>query len=90
MASRHRPKGSSWASLWSDWALTFADLSHRPGAPTRFLSMSMAKDLLRRRQAGIAEVAERVGYSSASTFNVAFTRRVGVPPGRYARKQSQS
>jgi len=48
--------------------------------------MALAKDLLKRRQTGIAEVAERVGYSSASTFNVAFTRHVGVSPGRYARQ----
>jgi AraC-like DNA-binding protein len=33
----------------------------------------------------ITEVAERVGYSSASTFSTAFSRHVGQPPGRYAR-----
>ena len=46
--------------------------------------MALAQDLLRRRQGGIAEVAKRVGYGSASTFSVAFARHVGVPPGRYA------
>lgn len=50
--------------------------------------MALAKNLLRRREAGIAEVAERVGYSSASTFSVAFTRHVGMPPARYAREQA--
>lgn len=50
--------------------------------------MALAKDLLRRGQAGLAEVAERVGYSSAGTFNVAFTRHVGVTPGRFVRAQS--
>jgi AraC-like DNA-binding protein len=30
-------------------------------------------------------VAERVGYSSASTFSVAFARHVGQSPMRYAR-----
>ncbi len=35
----------------------------------------------------VAEVAERVGYSSASTFSVAFTRHVGRPPTHYAREQ---
>lgn len=57
-------------------------------APMEYLlgwRMALAKDLLRRREAGIAEVAERVGYSSASTFSVAFTRHVGMPPMRYAR-----
>lgn len=46
--------------------------------------MALAKDLLRARQGGVAEIAERVGYSSASTFSVAFTRTVGVPPSAYA------
>lgn len=47
--------------------------------------MALAKDLLRRGDADIAEVAERVGYGSASTFSTAFSRYVGQPPGRYAR-----
>ncbi len=47
--------------------------------------MAVARDLLRRDDCGIAEVAERVGYGSASTFSTAFTRHVGQPPGRYAR-----
>ncbi|WP_439586780.1 AraC family transcriptional regulator [Hydrogenophaga sp.] len=48
--------------------------------------MALAKDLLRRHDApAIAEVAERVGYSSASTFSTAFSRHVGEAPGRYAR-----
>ncbi|HSV39310.1 MAG TPA: AraC family transcriptional regulator [Nocardioidaceae bacterium] len=46
--------------------------------------MALAKDLLRRQALGIAEVAERVGYGSASTFSTAFSRHVGQPPGRYA------
>jgi AraC-like DNA-binding protein len=47
--------------------------------------MAIAKDLLRRREAGLTEVAERVGYGSASTFSTAFSRYVGQPPGRFAR-----
>ncbi|NYT73520.1 AraC family transcriptional regulator [Halomonas sp. QX-2] len=57
-------------------------------APMEYLltwRMALAKNLLRREKASIAEVASRVGYSSASTFSVAFTRHVGVPPARYAR-----
>ena len=46
--------------------------------------MAVAKDLLRRHDLGLAEVAERVGYGSASTFSTAFSRHVGQPPGRYA------
>ena len=48
--------------------------------------MAIAKDLLRRREAGLAEVAERIGYGSASTFSTAFSRHVGQPPSRYARQ----
>jgi AraC-like DNA-binding protein len=47
--------------------------------------MALAKDMLRRNEIDIAEVAERVGYGSASTFSTAFSRHVGQPPGRYAR-----
>lgn len=47
--------------------------------------MAVAKDLLRRQDCALAEVAERVGYGSASTFSTAFSRHVGQPPGRYAR-----
>ena len=48
--------------------------------------MALAKSLLRRKEGSVAEVAERVGYSSASTFSVAFTRYVGLPPTRYTRE----
>jgi AraC-like DNA-binding protein len=47
--------------------------------------MAVARDLLRRQDLALSEVAERVGYSSASTFSTAFSRHVGQPPGRYAR-----
>ena len=47
--------------------------------------MALAKNLLRARQLALAEVAERVGYGSASTFSTAFSRYVGQPPGRFAR-----
>jgi AraC-like DNA-binding protein len=51
--------------------------------------MVVAKDLLRRHDLGLAEVADRVGYGSASTFSTAFSRHVGRSPGRYAREGSQ-
>jgi transcriptional regulator GlxA family with amidase domain len=47
--------------------------------------MAVAKDLLRRQDLGISEIAERVGYGSASTFSTAFSRHVGQAPSRYAR-----
>jgi AraC-like DNA-binding protein len=46
--------------------------------------MTLAKDLLRGPRLPLVEVAERVGYSSASTFSTAFARHVGQPPGRFA------
>ncbi len=57
-------------------------------APMEYLlawRMAVARDLLRRQDLAVAEVAERVGYGSASTFSTAFSRYVGQPPGRYAR-----
>ena len=49
--------------------------------------MAVAKDLLRRQDFRLDEVAERVGYGSASTFSTAFSRHVGQPPSRYARER---
>lgn len=46
--------------------------------------MALAKKLLRSKERGLAEIAEAVGYSSASTFSTAFSRHVGQPPGRFA------
>jgi AraC-like DNA-binding protein len=51
--------------------------------------MAMAKNLLRRKEGNVAEIAVRVGYSSASAFSVAFTRYVGLPPTRYATTDQQ-
>jgi AraC-like DNA-binding protein len=60
-------------------------------APMEYLlgwRMALAKALLRRREVTVAEVAGQVGYGSASTFSVAFTRHVGLPPTHYAREQA--
>ncbi|MCF3945138.1 MULTISPECIES: helix-turn-helix transcriptional regulator [Acidiphilium] len=51
--------------------------------------MALAKNMLRQNESGVAEIAERVGYGSASAFSVAFTRYVGLPPARYAREQTE-
>lgn len=58
-------------------------------APMEYLlhwRMVLAKQFLCDREASISAVARRVGYGSASAFSVAFTRHVGVSPGRYARQ----
>jgi AraC-like DNA-binding protein len=52
--------------------------------------MAVARDLLRRHDVALSEVAERVGYGSASTFSTAFSRHVGQPPSHYARETSTS
>jgi AraC-like DNA-binding protein len=62
-------------------------------APMEYLlawRMALAKRFLRQHESAVADVAERVGYSSASTFSVAFTRYVGLTPARYARSSSPS
>jgi AraC-like DNA-binding protein len=46
--------------------------------------MALAKELLRTNVA-VAEIAQYVGYGSASAFSAAFTRHVGMPPGAYTR-----
>ena len=47
--------------------------------------MALAKDMLRRDRPALAEVAERVGYQSASAFSTAFTRLTGRTPSEFAR-----
>jgi AraC-like DNA-binding protein len=47
--------------------------------------VALAKDLLHGNQYSQAEVAERVGYQSASAFSTAFSRVTGHPPGHFAR-----
>ena len=91
----HEAPGRPWtvAQLAKEAALSrsafFERFSRAVGvAPMEYLlawRMALAKNLLRNREGNIAEVAERVGYSSASTFSVAFARYVGVAPTRYAR-----
>lgn len=47
--------------------------------------MALAGRLLRGQELGLDQVAERVGYSSSSTFSVAFARYAGMSPARYGR-----
>jgi AraC-like DNA-binding protein len=62
-------------------------------APMAYLMawrMALAKRLIGRGNIGIAEVAARVGYASASAFSVAFSRFVGVPPSLYGREPAEN
>ncbi|MBB6367406.1 AraC-like DNA-binding protein [Xanthomonas sacchari] len=91
----HAQPARAWtvAALAKEAALSRSAFFERFGrtvgmAPMEYLlawRMALAKDLLRRNEFGIAAIAERVGYSSASTFSVAFARHVGQPPTQYAR-----
>lgn len=60
-------------------------------APVEYLlrwRMALAKDALRYSKGSLAEIAERVGYQSASAFSTAFSRKIGCPPSEYARSIS--
>ncbi|MGA0603984.1 AraC family transcriptional regulator [Caulobacter sp. KR2-114] len=55
-------------------------------APMAYLAawrMATAKTLLRDRSRSLGEIAEQLGYRSANSFSIAFTRRFGAPPTRY-------
>jgi AraC-like DNA-binding protein len=96
----HEEPARSWtvAQLAGEAALSrssfFERFSSAVGmAPMAYLvawRMAMAKGMLLRREAGIAEVAQRVGYGSASAFSVAFTRHAGIPPASFARAAGRS
>lgn len=47
--------------------------------------MALAKNMLRGERPSLAEVAERVGYQSASAFSTAFTRLTGRAPSEFSR-----
>ncbi|KFE71928.1 AraC family transcriptional regulator [Hyalangium minutum] len=47
--------------------------------------IAIAKDLLRRERVSLSEVAEMIGYQSASAFSTAFSRHAGCSPSEFAR-----
>ena len=64
------------------------DRSSRPHrSPTRIGADKAERivGLRRNQRLGYAQIAERVGYGSASAFSTAFQRHVGVAPRRHAR-----
>jgi AraC-like DNA-binding protein len=60
-------------------------------APVEYLlrwRMALAKDTLRHSRGTLEEVAEKVGYKSASAFSTAFSQKVGCPPSEFARRSA--
>lgn len=47
--------------------------------------MALAKDALLRGAKTLDRIADDIGYESASTFSTAFRKRLGCPPGQFAR-----
>lgn len=90
----HAEVGRRWtmAALAKEAALSrsvfFDRFTKAVGAPPmEYLfgwRMAVAKELLRPGGPAIAEVAERIGYSSATTFSAAFSRHVEISPGRFS------
>lgn len=93
----HERPASPWsiAQLAHEAAMSRSAFFERFGrtvgiAPMEYLlawRMAIAKQMLRQRKLAMPEIAERIGYSSVSAFGVAFTRHVGIPPGRYAKAE---
>ncbi|WP_233006952.1 AraC family transcriptional regulator [Rheinheimera faecalis] len=92
----HRDPARSWtvAAMAQLSALSrtafFQRFSHTVGVlPMEYLlrwRMALAKDLLRRLDLGLTEVADRTGYQSASAFSTAFSRYTGQSPSSYAKE----
>lgn len=57
-------------------------------APIEYLArwrMAIAKDALTRGMKSLDRIADEIGYESASAFSTAFRKRLGCPPGKFAR-----
>lgn len=92
----HARPGKSWtvAELAAEAALSRSAFYERFSkalglAPMEYLlawRMALAKELLRAGALSVQQVAEQVGYGSASSFSTAFSRAVGVAPGRFSKQ----
>lgn len=62
-------------------------------APIEYLArwrMAIARDSLIRGGKSLDRIAGEIGYDSASAFSTAFRRRLGCPPGMFARENARS
>ena len=60
-------------------------------APMKYLSdwrMTLARDRLLVQDTTLAEIADRVGYSSVYAFATAFRRHHGESPGRWRQRET--
>lgn len=58
-------------------------------APIEYLArwrMAIAKEALTQGDKSLDRIADEIGFESASAFSTAFRRRLGCPPGRFARE----
>lgn len=58
-------------------------------APIEYLArwrMALAKQALVEGAKSLGRIAEEIGYESASAFSTAFRKRLGCPPGRFAKE----
>ena len=69
----------------------FADLVGTP--PLHYLAqwrMQIAIGMLRRGDAGMAEIAAKIGYGSEAAFSRAFRKMVGTPPSTWRKRKVTS
>lgn len=52
--------------------------------------MALAKDALLTGTKSLDRIAEEIGYDSASAFSTAFRKRLGCPPGKFARSGAEA
>jgi AraC-like DNA-binding protein len=60
-------------------------------SPIRYLTawrMELAADRMLTTDDALAQIADRVGYDSEASFNRAFKRTMGVPPGAWRRARA--
>lgn len=98
LRSMHQHPGKAWTvALLADVAalsrsVFFERFKRALGvAPMHYLlawRIALAKKLLQETDIGIAQLAERLGYGSATAFSVAFSRHTGMSPTQYAQRKA--
>lgn len=71
-----------WKVLRSEWNMTFTDLVNRE-------KLNAAKQLLRKTDLTVAEIAEQLSYSNAQNFIRFFSKYEKTTPGKYRRDHQE-